>query len=97
MFKKLMIIPLFGLLIFTGLINSSIAGHHYHGCSYMGDISAMDSNEDGLITFDEFSAPHMEKYKRVFDLLDADSNEVISEEEVDEFNKIHGFDKNLES
>ena len=95
--RRLIIISTVGIMLFAGLLNSSIAGHHYHGCSYMGDMSAMDSNQDGLITFDEFSAPHMEKYKRAFDMLDADNDEVISKEEMDDFNKIHGFDKNLES
>ena len=95
--RKLFIIPITGLMLFAGFLNSSIAGHHYHGCNYMGDMSAMDSNQDGLITFDEFSAPHMEKYKRAFDMIDADNDEMINEDEMNEFMKIHGYDKNLES
>jgi Ca2+-binding EF-hand superfamily protein len=84
-------------MIFCGTLTNSIAGHHYHGCSHMGEMSAMDSNQDGLITFDEFSAPHMEKYKRVFEMLDKDDDEVINEDEMNEFMKVHGYDKNLES
>ena len=94
---KLFMIPIVGLVLISGFVTTSIASHHYHSCSYMGDTSAMDSNQDGLITFDEFSAPHMEKYKHVFELLDKDNDEVINEDEMNEFMKVHGYDKNLES
>ena len=62
----------------------------------MGDMSAMDTNEAGLITFDEFSAPHMTKYKRVFELLDKDGDEVINVDETNEFMEVHGYDRNRE-
>ena len=62
----------------------------------MGDMNAMDSNQDGLITFDEFSSPHMEKYKRAFEMLDTDNDEVINEAEMNEFLKMRNFDKYLE-
>ncbi len=94
--KKLFIIAIAGLMFFCGSLTNSIAGHYHHGCGHMGDMSAMDSNQDGLITFDEFSAPHMKKYKRVFELLDKDGDEVINEDEMNEFMEVHGYDKNIE-
>jgi Ca2+-binding EF-hand superfamily protein len=72
-------------------ITSSLAGHHYHGCHNMTDMTEMDTNQDGLITFDEFSAPHMEKYRSAFRMLDTDNDEVINQDEWDEFLKVHGF------
>jgi hypothetical protein len=95
--RKLFIIPITGLMLFAGFLNSSIAGYHYHGCNYMGDMSAMDSNQDGLITSYEFSAHHMEKYKRGFDIVDTYNDDMINEEEMNELLKVNGYDKNLES
>ena len=89
--KKIVIVFLAVFFLFAALISGSMAGHYHHGCGDMSNMSDMDSNQDGQITFDEFSAPHMEKYKSAFKMLDTNNDEVISKEEWDEFLKVHGY------
>ena len=70
---------------------TAIAGHHYHGYGMkMSQLTDADTNQDGLISFDEFSAMHTDKMKRTFDMLDADNDELISQQEWDEFLNAHG-------
>ena len=74
-----------------------IAGHNYHGYKMkMSEMSEVDSNNDGEITFDEFSAPTNEKLKSGFKMLDTNNDEVISKEEWKEFLRVHGMDKHTE-
>ena len=95
--KKLATIATLSIFFFASLISGSMAGHYHHGCDYMTDMTEMDSNQDGQITFDEFSAPHMDKYRSAFKMLDTNNDEVISKEEWDEFLKVHGYDDGLKS
>ena len=71
-----------------------VAGHHYHGCGHGGgmswDMTDKDTNGDGVITFDEFSAPQMEMMQAGFNMIDADGDGKISEEEWNTFLKVHG-------
>ena len=62
----------------------------------MSEMSEIDSNNDGDITFDEFSAPTTEKLKGSFKMLDTNDDDVISQEEWDEFLRVHGFEKKSE-
>jgi Ca2+-binding EF-hand superfamily protein len=62
----------------------------------MSEMSEIDSNNDGEITFDEFSAPTTEKLKGSFKMLDTNNDDVISQEEWDEFLRVHGFEKKSE-
>ena len=62
----------------------------------MSEMSEIDSNNDGEITFDEFSAPTTEKLKGSFKMLDTNDDDVISKEEWDEFLRVHGFEKKSE-
>ena len=95
--RRLFIAPLFAVLLIGGLVGGSIAGHNYHGHGMrMNEMSEIDSNADGTITFDEFSAPTDEKLKSGFRMLDTNSDEKISSEEWDEFLKVHGLEKNSE-
>ena len=76
------------------LASGTIAGHSYHGYGMkMSEMSDIDLNGDGDITFDEFSAPTVDKLKSGFRMLDTNSDEKISQEEWDEFLKVHGFEK----
>ena len=95
--KKLTIILLSSLMLLTGSISTSIAGHHYHGCGGMRDVTEMDRNEDGEITFEEFSARQMEKQKNAFDMLDMDNNGVIDGAEYQKFLEVHGYDVSSKS
>ncbi|MGD9259299.1 MAG: hypothetical protein PVG44_02580 [Desulfobacterales bacterium] len=96
--KLLVLVSLAALVLIAGPVNWSLAGHGYHGYGMsMSDISEMDGNQDGLITFEEFSAPHNKNLKSAFKMLDANNDEVISKEEWEEFLKIHGVDTKSES
>jgi hypothetical protein len=89
--------PLFAIILVAGLMSESIAGHNYHGYNMkMGEMSKVDSNNDGDITFDEFSAPTTEKLKSGFKMLDTNNDKVISKEEWKEFLRVHGMDKQSE-
>jgi hypothetical protein len=82
-------------MLVAGLTTNLTAGHHYHGhgCGYgMRNISDMDANQDGTLTFDEFSESHMNKLKRNFKMLDADNDELIDDNEWNQFLKWHGLE-----
>ena len=83
------------VMLVTGLATNLIAGHHYygHGCGYgKQGVADMDANQDGSITFDEFSEPHMNKLRAKFKMLDMDNNELIDENEWKQFLKWHGME-----
>ena len=63
----------------------------------MSDMSAMDSDGDGKITFDEFSAPTVDRLKSGFDMLDTDDSGNIDVKEWNEYLKVHGFNVGTES
>ena len=95
--KKLMIIGMMSILLLAGSISGAMAGHHYHGCGYMRNMTDMDSNEDGLITFDEYSAPYMEKHRSAFKMLDTNNDDLIDNEEWDKFLEMHGYGESSKS
>ena len=96
--RKLLSFLLFAIVMIAGLASGSMAGHSYHGYGMqMSEMSEMDSNEDGMITFDEFSAPTVDRLKSGFDILDSDNDGKINKNEWDEYLKVHGFDLGSES
>jgi Ca2+-binding EF-hand superfamily protein len=96
--KKLLVTSIFTIMMVAGLASVLMAGHHYHGYNMqMSDMSAMDSDGDGMITFDEFSAPTVDRLKSGFDMLDTDDSGKIDEKEWNEYLKVHGFNVGSES
>ena len=95
--KKLLIISMASLMLVAGSISASIAGHNYHGCGGMRDMTDMDSNEDGEITLEEFSARQMKMQKNAFEMLDTNSDGVIDSTEWDNFLEMHGYDVSSKS
>ena len=90
--NRIFIAPLFAIMLIAGLVSESIAGHNYHGYSMkMSEMSEVDGNNDGVITFDEFSAPTVERLKSGFDMLDTDNDGKIDQKEWDEYLKVYGF------
>ena len=93
--KKLILLTAAAFMMVAGLASGLIAGHHYHGShgcdEYMVEMSVMDNNQDGVITFDEFIARNKEKLSSAFKMIDTDNDELLSAEEWDEFAKIHGI------
>ena len=50
------------LALFLGAVIKAHAGHH--GCMmFSADISDMDTNNDGVVSFEEYSALHSEKLR----------------------------------
>ena len=95
--KKLLLISIASFFLVAGLISGSIASHHYHGCSYITDMSSRDSNQDGMLTFEEYSAPEIERHKSAFKMLDTNSDNIIDKEEWGKFLEIHGYEAPAES
>jgi len=71
----------------------TIAGHyHGHYGSMQGnwDMTALDTNEDGVLTFEEFSAPNVKKWRSGFEMIDTSGDGNISTEEWRAFLEVHG-------
>ena len=95
--KRLLFKSILTVILIAGFVSVSIAGHKYHGYSMkMSEMSEIDSNNDGEITFGEFSAPTTEKLKNGFKMLDTNDDDVISKDEWDEFLRVHGLEKKSE-
>ena len=95
--KTKLISSTLAIILSAILVRGSTAGHNYHGHSMkMKEMSEIDGNKDGVITFDEFSAPQTETLKSAFKMLDTNNDEVISEDEWNEFLKVHGIEKQYE-
>ena len=97
--KNAMIIPilaiLLGLALFIGAVQNVHAGHH--GCSmFSADISDMDADNDGTVSFEEYTAFHTEQLRWSFNALDIDNDGFISSDEWDTFLKMHGIGKGYE-
>lgn len=72
----------------------SIAGHHYggHGCMTKNwDMTALDTDNDGVLTFDEFSAPNVKKWRSGFEMIDTNGDAEVSVDEWDAFLGMHGM------
>ena len=96
--NKLLLTSILVIMMVVGLAVVSMAGHHYYGYNMqMSEMSAIDSDGDGAITFDEFSAPTVDRLKSGFDMLDTDNNGKIDQKEWDEYLKVHGFNVGSES
>ena len=82
----------FALALFLGAVINAHAGHH--GCMMFSyDISDMDTNNDGVVSFEEYSAIHSEKLRWGFNALDTDNDGSISANEWEAFLKMHGIVK----
>jgi hypothetical protein len=97
--KNAMIIPLLaiflGLALFIGAVQSVHAGHH--GCSmFSANLSDMDINNDGTVSFEEYTAFHSEQLRWSFNALDTDNDDSISASEWDAFLRMHGIGKGYE-
>ncbi len=91
--KKLLTLT---LVIIMAVPIIAVAGHHYGGYGCMGKIQGMtdlDTDGNGRLTLDEFTAPAMEKWQSGFDMIDTDKNGEINADEYDEFLRVHGMGK----
>ena len=65
------------------------AGHHGHSM-FSANIENMDKNNDGQVSFEEYSEFHAEQLRWSFNALDADNDGSISSDEWNQFLKLHG-------
>ena len=71
----------------------AVTGSVYRGGGQCGnmpwDMSKLDSNQDGEMTFEEYSAPKLEKWRSGFDRFDSDGNAIIEMNEWETFLSVH--------
>jgi len=95
--KSIIVSLAFAVIIGLGMVSGSVAGGNYHGHGMgMSEMSDMDSNDDGAITFEEFKAPTVERLKSGFDMLDTDNDGEIDQKEWDTYLRIHGYEVSTE-
>ena len=86
--------------LFLGAVINAHAGHHGY-MMFRSDISDMDTNNNGMVSFEEYSALHFEKLRWGFNALDTDNDGSISASEWETFLKVHGvvkgYNKNQQS
>ena len=96
MTKKTAIASVSILAIFA-LAAIAFAGMHgAHGYGmFSKDLGAMDSNDDSLVTFDEYQAFHSKDLRAAFSMLDANGDNVIDKAEWEQFLKLHGMSSTM--
>ncbi len=97
--KSAFIIPVLAIFLGIGLLFGAVmmshAGHHGHSM-FSANIDAMDTNRDGKVSFDEYSAFHTEKLRWSFNALDTNNDASISADEWEMFLKMHGMGKSYD-
>ena len=94
--KKLLFIALASIIAAAGMFGISMAGHNYHGYHGYGmgmsNMSDLDADQNGTITFEEFSARQMDRLNSAFKMLDTNNDNVIDKDEWNAFLKVHGIE-----
>ena len=86
-------------ILFASILIASVsfAGHHYSGHGYgmsSWNMEDMDSNQDGTLSFDEYSEANRNQLRKGFDMIDANKDGVISENEWATLLEVHGVMSN---
>jgi Ca2+-binding EF-hand superfamily protein len=93
MMKRIFSLSLLTVILVFG-ISLAFAGYGYHhkGMMTSWDMSAVDTNKDSQLTFEEYSAKQIEHMRAGFDMIDTDKDGVISEKEWNALLKVHGVE-----
>ena len=91
-----LIVPILAIFLaiapFLGAVINAHAGRR--ACMmFSADISDMDTNIDGVFSFEEYSALHSKKLRWGFNALDTDNDGSISASEWETLLKAHGVEK----
>jgi len=70
----------------------SFAGYHYnHGCMMSTwDMTEMDTNQDSMLSFEEYSDSHQESLSESFNIIDTNQDGVVDKDEWTKIREIHG-------
>ena len=85
--------PIYVAAVLFMFVGAAIAGGYYdhHGGNiFSKNIEAMDADQDGTVTFEEFNASMIEQNEVVFNALDNNGDGRIDEAEWNEFLRVHG-------
>ena len=72
----------------------TLAGHHYGGhgdMSMVWDMTTLDTDSDGVLTFEEFISPNVQKWRSGFDMIDTNGDGEVGVDEWDAFTEVHGM------
>ena len=74
----------------------SFAGYHYnHGCKMSTwDMTEMDTDGSGSLSFDEYSDAHKKGLRGGFDMIDENKDGEIADDEWQNFLEVHGMTTN---
>lgn len=83
-------------VLFAGLLIASVAvaGNYYHGHGYMmpsWDMTEMDADGSGSLSFDEYSESHKKSLRGGFDMIDENNDGEIGADEWQKFLEVHGM------
>ena len=85
----------FFVTLFSAILIASItfAGYHYdgHGCMMSTwDMTEMDSNQDNMLSLEEYSDSYQESLSKGFNMIDTNQDGMVDKGEWNEILKIHG-------
>jgi hypothetical protein len=86
-------------ILFASLLvtSAAVAGnyHHGHGCMMPSwDMSDMDADGNGFMTFEEYADSYKKSLRGGFDMIDENKDGEIGVDEWQKFLEIHGMTTN---
>lgn len=91
-------VTLIGLILALTIPTVTLASHHGgghgYGCGKMNwDMSELDTDNDGVLTFEEYSSPNAKKWRSGFDMIDTNGDGEVDGDEWKTFLDMHNMNK----